>query len=100
MVADFFPAAAGKTLRFGAVGLGLGSSLGAWLELGLLYFALHRRLPALRWPWARFFRLGALALLAAAPALLLWWLLGESRPLVVAPAVLARRAAKGEGRKA
>ena len=88
-VAATFPAAAGEGLKFGAVGLGLSSSLGAWLELGLLRFALSRRLPELTWPWSRFARLGGLALAAALPALGLWWLLQDQKPLLLAPLVLA-----------
>ncbi len=88
-VAEVFPSAAAEGLRFGAVGLGLSSSLGAWLEVGLLRAALRRRLPELGWPWARFFVLGALSLLAAVPALGLWWLIAGRSLLLVAPAVLA-----------
>jgi putative peptidoglycan lipid II flippase len=88
-VVSLFPWAVGELgLRFGAVGLGLASSLGAWLEFGLLRRALARRLPGLAWPSFGLFRLGGLALAAAAPALLLWWRLAE-RPLwQLAPLVL------------
>lgn len=47
-------AAPGSLLRLGGVGLALGASLGAWLEVGLLRAALRRRLPLASAPvgWA------------------------------------------------
>lgn len=88
-VAAVFPWASGKdALHFGAVGLGLASSLGAWLEFGLLRRALGRRLPGLVWPSFGLFRLGGLALLAAAPALAAWWLLAGRSFWITAPVVL------------
>ena len=74
-VGDLFPGAAGDTLRLGAAGLGLASSLGAWLEIVFLILTLRRRLPGIHWPWGRFLLLGALAMGAAAPALGFWYLL-------------------------
>lgn len=88
-VADVFPAAAGDGLRLGAVGLGIASSLGAWLELFLLRRALRGRLTGLGWPWRRFLLLGGLAIAAALPALGLWWLLRGQRLALQAAAVLA-----------
>lgn len=42
----------GSVVRLGAVGLALGSAIGAWIELFLLSRLLDRRLPALRPPTA------------------------------------------------
>ena len=64
-----------KVLHFGAVGLALGSAVGAWVELSWLRRALLRRLPAFRLPWRATLPMVALAVLAALPAGLLWQLL-------------------------
>lgn len=75
VVGDLFPGATGETLRLGAAGLGLASSLGAWLEIVFLILTLRRRLPGIYWPWGRFLLLGGLACGATLPALGLWYLL-------------------------
>lgn len=87
-VGDLFGGGAGEPLRLGAVGLGLASSLGAWLEIVFLILALRRRLPGIDWPWARFLLLGALAIGTTPPALGLWWLLAGGPLWLVAPSVL------------
>ncbi|MEM1205614.1 MAG: murein biosynthesis integral membrane protein MurJ [Acidobacteriota bacterium] len=62
-------------LYFGACGLALGSSAGAWAELALLVRGLRRRVPGLRLPVAHVGGRLALALGTAVPALALWYLL-------------------------
>lgn len=67
----------GEGLRLGAVGLSLATSLGAWCELILLFRFLHRRLPALRLPWAAIGRCGLRSVVSALPASLMWWILAS-----------------------
>ncbi|MDX1421377.1 MAG: lipid II flippase MurJ, partial [Rubricoccaceae bacterium] len=67
----------GNPLRLGAVGLALGASVGAWIELALLTRALHRHAPAFRLPWRRAGEMVGVALVAALPPLLLRWGLPE-----------------------
>ena len=57
-----------RTLRLGAVGLALGASAGAWIELGRLLLALRRRLPTFHLPAGRIALLFGLATIAAIPA--------------------------------
>jgi len=72
----------GEPLRLGALGLALGSAVGAWVELLRLVTALRRHDPAFRLPWAAALRMVGLAALAAAPASGLWWVLaGRSLPV-------------------
>ncbi len=66
--------AEGRALRLGAVGLALGASLGAWVELGRLRAALRAQVPAFRLPWRRVAAMSGVALGAAVPAGLLRWL--------------------------
>jgi putative peptidoglycan lipid II flippase len=79
--------APGRTLYLGALGLALGSAVGGWTELVLLQLALRRRLAAPGLPWAAIARFCALAVAAALPAALLWWLL-PPWPLVVVAALV------------
>ncbi len=64
----------GRPLLFGAVGLALGASVAAWVELSQLVRALKRRVPAFHLPWGRMLQMLGLAGLAALPAALLRWL--------------------------
>jgi len=64
-----------KLLHFGAVGLALGATVGAWVELWRLRVALRRRLPAFDVPWRGLFGMVALAGVAVLPAAALWALL-------------------------
>ncbi len=66
--------AEGEPLRLGAVGLALGSAVGAWVELWRLVGALRRHDPSFRLPWAAGLRMLGLAGLAAIPAALVRWL--------------------------
>ena len=62
-------------LYFGAVGLALGSALGAWVELWRLSAFLHHRLENFSLPWGQIGKMLGLALLALVPALGLWYVL-------------------------
>lgn len=64
----------GDPLRLGAVGLALGSAVGAWVELWRLVGALRRHDDDFRLPWAAALRMLGLAGLAAIPAALVRWL--------------------------
>lgn len=60
----------------GAVGLAIGASAGAWIELGGLLRALRTRLETpIRLPWRRIAKMVGLALAAAVLAAGLWWIL-------------------------
>ena len=62
-------------LRLGAVGLALGSAAGGWVELWRLVAALKGHAPDFSLPWGRALRMTGLALVAALPAGLVYWLL-------------------------
>ncbi len=66
--------AEGRPLRMGAVGLALGASVGAWVELWRLTSALKSEMANFHLPWGRTVQMIGVALLAAAPAALLRWL--------------------------
>ena len=63
-------ASEGEPLRLGAVGLALGSAVGAWVELWRLIRALRQHDPAFRLPWGGALQMAGLAGLAAIPAVL------------------------------
>ncbi len=75
-------------LFFGAVGLSLASSVGAWCELVLLRHRLASKLPELRLPIRHIAARTLLATAAALPALVSWWLLASASFLVQAIVVL------------
>ncbi len=75
-------------LHFGALGLSLASSLGAWCELALLRRRLASKLPELRLPVRHIAGRTLLAAAAALPALALWWLLASTGFVLQAVAVL------------
>jgi len=77
-----------QELHLGAVGLGLGTSLGAWVELLLLVRGARERVPELHLPWAAMLRMAALAVAAAAVAGGLWWLIDHGRPRLYLVATL------------
>jgi putative peptidoglycan lipid II flippase len=88
-VAHFAGAAAVEdNLHLGALGLALAASVGAWLEFALLTRALRRLTSASAFPLAASARMIGLALVAALPAALAWWLLRPAHVLVQAAVVL------------
>lgn len=84
----------GDALFLGALGLALGASAGAWVELALLQRSLRDLLPDATLPWWPVVRMLGLALAGAAPAAGLWALLPNTwPPLAVAPLVAGSFAA-------
>jgi putative peptidoglycan lipid II flippase len=67
--------AQGEPLRLGAVGLALASGVASWAELLLLRRALSRSAPGPFFPSREIGRMSLLAVAAAVPAALLWWIL-------------------------
>ncbi|MFN3595871.1 MAG: murein biosynthesis integral membrane protein MurJ [Rubricoccaceae bacterium] len=83
------PAAGTDGLRLGALGLALGSAVGAWVELWRLLAALRRHAPGFSVPWGRALRMAGLALAAAAPAAGVFWAMPDGLPVwLVGGAVL------------
>ena len=62
-------------LYFGAVGLALGATVGAWVELWRLGAALRRQLASFAVPWRRLLGMIGLSAGVLLPAAGLWWLL-------------------------
>jgi putative peptidoglycan lipid II flippase len=84
----------GEPLFLGALGLGLGATVGAWIEIALLLRALRKPLPSATLPWMRIARMAGLAIGAGVPAAGLWWSLPDPWPvLAVAPLVVGTYAA-------
>ena len=75
--------------RLGSIGLSTASAVGAWLELLRLRGRLRRRLPGFDLPWRDDARMIGVALAAALPAALLWWLLPPLPARLAAPLVVA-----------
>ena len=92
-VAEVLPAAAGSGLRLGAVGLAIGSAVGAWYELLRLLRRLRGLLPGFELPLAAFGRMAGMALAASLPATLVWWLLPPLHPALAGAAVVGTYAA-------
>lgn len=88
-VADVLGQGGAGKLRMGAVGLGIGTSLGAWLELLLLLRRARSRVAVLALPVGAMLRMAALALAAAVAAGGAWWLTASMRGWIVAVTVLA-----------
>ena len=65
----------GAPLFLGSVGLSLASGFGAWMELYQLRRALRRKLPEFELPWREDVRMVLIALGAALPGAVVWWLL-------------------------
>ncbi len=75
-------------LYFGAVGLALGATVGAWVELWRLGASLRRRIASFAVPWRRVLGMVGLSGGALLPAAALWWLLGAWPMLPVAVLVV------------
>jgi putative peptidoglycan lipid II flippase len=78
----------GPALRLGSVGISLASGVGAWMELSQLRTALRRRLPGFELPWRDDARVVLIALAAAVPGAVVWWLLPPLPPIPKAAVVL------------
>jgi len=78
----------GPVRYLGSVGLALASGFGAWMELAQLRRALRRRLPEFELPWREDARMVLLALAAALPGALAWWLLPRGLHPILAAAVV------------
>jgi putative peptidoglycan lipid II flippase len=82
-----------NTLFLGALGLSLGATVGAWVEVWRLRRALRTPMPDARVPWRALGRMTALALAALPPAAGVWALLPSWPVLAVAPLVVGLYAA-------
>ncbi len=81
--------AEGRPLRLGAVGLALGASVGAWVELWRLVSALRAKVSGFRLPVRRTTGMIGVALAAAVPAgLLRWFVPAEPFPVWAYGAVI------------
>jgi putative peptidoglycan lipid II flippase len=83
----------GDPLFLGALGLSLGATVGAWVEVGRLRRALRDPMPAATIPWSALGRMTALALAALPPAAGVWAALPAWPVLLVAPIVVGTYAA-------
>ena len=83
----------GNSLFLGAVGLSLGATVGAWVEVWRLRRALRDPMPEARVPWAALGRMIVLALAVLPPAAGLWALLPSGPVLALAPLVVGAYAA-------
>jgi len=82
-------AAEGRPLTLAAVGLAVGTSVGAWAELLALRVALGRKTDGFSLPAGRVAQMLGLASLAAIPASLLWVVLPDLPVAIVTGLVLA-----------
>jgi putative peptidoglycan lipid II flippase len=83
----------GDALFLGALGLSLGATVGAWVEVAALRHWLRGSLPDAQIPWTRVVAMVGLSLLALAPAAGLWGALPEGPMLLLAPLVAGAYAA-------
>jgi len=83
----------GEPLFLGALGLSLGASVGAWVEVWRLRRALRAPMPEASLPVGPLLRMTGLALAALPPAAAVWWLLPAWDVLLVAPIVTGTYAA-------
>jgi putative peptidoglycan lipid II flippase len=80
---------AGDGLRLGAVGLGLGATAGAWLELGLLRRRVGRTVGRVRLGGGELGRIAVAAALGGGVAFVMRLLVRDLHPLLGAPAAIA-----------
>jgi putative peptidoglycan lipid II flippase len=83
----------GGDLFFGALGLSLGATVGAWGEVAALRWRLRRPLPGARIPWRRAAAMAGLAIVSLVPVAGVWWLLPDWHVLIAAPVVVGAYAA-------
>ncbi len=77
-----------EPLKFGVVGLGLASTVAAWVELRYLSARLRRRVAGLTLPWRPILRMAGVALIAAGSGLALWRILPDWPVLLQAVATV------------
>ena len=77
-----------QSLFFGAVGLGVGASVAAWIELWWLRVLLRRRLTSFALPWRGLLQMTGLSGAALLPSFVLWWLLPAWPVIVIAVLVV------------
>ena len=87
-VGELTGTASADALRLGAVGLALGASLGAWVELWALVRALRARVPGFAMPVGRAAEMFGLAGLASVPAALAQVFLPAGLPILLRAAVV------------
>ncbi len=78
-----------SSLRLGAAGLALGSTVGAWVELFLLLWVLQKRHGRGLLSWSRVARFSVLGLLAAGPVAGVGWWVQAGPSLVVGPLLVS-----------
>jgi putative peptidoglycan lipid II flippase len=84
-----FTRTSSQPLYLGAVGLAVGASVGAWMEVATLLYFLRKALGRLGLPWLRTFQMIGLALVALVPAGGAWWLLqGAAWPIYLRGALV------------
>jgi putative peptidoglycan lipid II flippase len=83
----------GDALFLGALGLSLGATVGAWVEVAALRYWLQGPLPDAKIPWGRAASMTGLALLALGPAAGVWGVLPNWHVLLLAPVVVGAYAA-------
>jgi putative peptidoglycan lipid II flippase len=93
LVGELLPAAVGSGLRLGAVGLAVGSAIGAWYELLRLRGGVRKLLDGFELPFRAFARMLGMAIAAALPATHVWWLLPPQHPALGGAAVVGTNAA-------
>ncbi len=78
-----------RLLYLGSVGLALGATVGAWIELWRLTHSLRSMVPVVRLPWDRVRRMTATAIFAVIPAIVVWLVLPDWHVAAEALLVLA-----------
>jgi putative peptidoglycan lipid II flippase len=78
-----------SVLTFGAVGLAIGASAGAWVELWRLMVSLKTRLTDFSLPWSAIAKMHGLAIVAMIPAGVAWYVIPPFSRIVLAGIVIA-----------